>query len=255
MFSIFKKFKKREPIVFVGSRWGMDFLTENCELLNIKILGFVDRFYQPGHTIKGVECIGSELDLLENPQKYGNAKFFLGNSWDGNSRLDKPEESGYALRLERLALIKKLNLPCHNLIHPDTKISKGATFGTGCYTGRWVDVRDDVKFGDHTTALDYAAFGHDVEMGENCFISVKGFLAGGVIAGNNVFVGCNATAVPGRYGEKLYLGDDVKIHGHAYVVKSMEPGTQALFNGRMLRRRDVTTEDTNDNGGNDKEND
>ena len=47
---------KQKPIIFVGSRWGFDFLTENCELLGIEILGFLDRFYPVGHTIKGVEC-------------------------------------------------------------------------------------------------------------------------------------------------------------------------------------------------------
>ena len=230
---------KQKPIIFIGSRWGFDFLTENCELLGIEVLGFLDRFYPIGHEIKGVRCIGNELDLYDNPKKYADTMFFLGNSWDGNSRAGKPEESGYNLRKERLKLIKDLDLPVHSLIHPDTRISRGSVLGRGAYTGRWVDVRDDVKWGDFCEALDYAAFGHDVEMGENCFVSVKGFLAGGVKAGNNVFIGCNATVVPGRYGENLILGDDVKVHGHAYVVKSMEPGTTALYSGKMMRRNDV----------------
>lgn len=234
---------KPKPIIFVGSRHGFDFLTENCELLGIPVAGFIDRFYPVGHVIKGVECIGSELELLDNPKKFKDAVFFPGNGWDGNSRVDKPEESGYYLRKERIKLIKELNLPCPSLIHPDTKISRGSTFGRGCYTGRWVDVRDDVKIGDFCTALDFAAFGHDVEMGENCFVSVKGFLAGGVKLGNNVFVGCNATVVPGRYGENLTLGDDVKVHGHAYVVKSMEPGTTAMYSGRMSKRNDLGLDD------------
>lgn len=224
------------PIIFVGSRHGFDFLTENCELLGIEVVGFLDRFYSVGHVIKGVECIGSDLELYDNPTKYKDCKFFLGNSWDGNSRAEKPEESGYSLRIMRMKLMEELNLPVHSLIHPETKISRGSTFGKGCYTGRWVDVRDDVHWGNYCEALDYAAFGHDVEMGDNCFVSVKGFLAGGVKAGKNVFVGCNATVVPGRYGEDLILGDDVKVHGHAYVVKSMEPGTTALYSGKMMRR-------------------
>jgi len=234
---------KQKPIIFIGSRHGFDFLTENCELLGIEVLGFLDRFYPKGHVVKGVECIGSDLELYNNLDKYKDARFFLGNGWDGNSRVEKPEESGYNLRKLRIKLIKDLNLPVHNLIHPETKISRGSTFGRGCYTGRWVDVRDDVKFGDFCEALDYAAFGHDVEMGENCFVSVKGFLAGGVKAGNNVFVGCNATIVPGRYGEVLTLGDDVKVHGHAYVVKSMEPGTVATYSGKMIKRSDVNLDE------------
>lgn len=238
---------KQKPIIFVGSRHGFDFLTENCELLGIEVLGFLDRFYPKGHVIKGVECIGSDLELYDNPNKYKDAMFFLGNGWDGNSRIDKPEESGYSLRRMRINLIKELNLPVHSLIHPETKISRGSTFGRGCLTGRWVDVRDGVKFGDFCEALDYAAFGHDVEMGENCFISVKGFLAGGVKAGSNIFIGCNATVVPGRYGEDLILGDDVKVHGHAYVVKSMEPGTVAMYSGKMIRRSDVDQDDIEKN--------
>ena len=239
--------KKQAPIVFVGSRHGFDFLTENCDLLGIEVVGFLDRYFPVGHVIKGVECIGSDLELYDNPTKYKDCKFFLGNSWDGNSRADNPGESGYSLRKMRIDLIEELKLPVHNLIHPETKISRGSTMGHGCYTGRWVDIRDDVKWGNYCEALDYAAFGHDVEMGNNCFVSVKGFLAGGVKAGNNCFVGCNATVVPGRYGETLTLGDDVKVHGHSYVVKSMEPGTTAMYSGKMMRRRDLNHDDIEKN--------
>ena len=238
---------KEKPIIFVGSRYGFDFLTENCELLGIEVVGFLDRFYSKGDAWKGVECIGSDLELYDNPTKYKDCKFFLGNSWDGNSRAENPEQSGYSLRKMRIQLIKDLNLPVHSLIHPETKISRGSTIGRGCLTGRWVDIRDDVHIGDFNEALDYAAYGHDVETGENCFVSVKGFLAGGVKAGNNCFIGCNATVVPGRYGENLILGDDVKVHGHAYVVKSMEPGTMAMYSGKMIRRRDVAEDDTEKN--------
>jgi carbonic anhydrase/acetyltransferase-like protein (isoleucine patch superfamily) len=84
-------------------------------------------------------------------------------------------------------------------------------------------------------------------MGDNCFVSDKGFLAGGVKAGKNVFVGCNATVVPGRYGENLTLGDDVKVHGHAYVVKSMEAGTTAMYSGKMMRRNDVNPDNQEKN--------
>jgi UDP-3-O-[3-hydroxymyristoyl] glucosamine N-acyltransferase len=238
---------KQKPIIFIGSRYGFDFLTENCDLLGIEIIGFLDRFFPVGHVIKGVTCIGSELDLYENPKKYADAKFFVGNSWDGNSRAENPLESGYHLRKQRIQLIKDLDLPVHSLIHPDTRISKGSVLGRGAYTGRWVDIRDDVKWGDFCEALDYAAFGHDVVMGENCFVSVKGFLAGHVIAGNNVFIGCNATVVPGRYNEYLHLGDDVKVHGHAYVVKSMEPGTVAMYSGKMMRRNDINSDEQEGN--------
>jgi acetyltransferase-like isoleucine patch superfamily enzyme len=229
----------QSPIIFIGSRWGWDFLTENCELLGIEVVGFLDKFYAKGDNWKGVECIGSEMELYDNPTKYKDCKFFLGNAWDGNSRAEKPEESGYNLRKQRIKLIKDLDLPVHSLIHPETKISRGSTFGRGCYTGRWVDVRDDVHLGDFNEALDYAAFGHDVKTGENCFVSVKGFLAGGVKTGDNCFIGCNATVVPGRFGGDLTLGNDVKVHGHAYVVKDMPDGTTATFAGYRMRRNDV----------------
>jgi acetyltransferase-like isoleucine patch superfamily enzyme len=230
---------KEKPIIFIGSRHGFDFLTENCELLGIEVVGFLDRFYPKGHVIKGVECIGSDLELYEDPDKYKDCKFFLGNGWDGNSRNDKPEESGYNLRKMRIQLIKDLDLPVHSLIHPETKISRGSTFGRGCYTGRWVDVRDDVTLGDFNEALDYVAYGHDVKTGENCFMSVKAFLAGGVIAKDNVFVGCGATVVPGRYGSTLTLENDVKVHAHALVVKDMPEGTTATFSGHRMRRQDT----------------
>lgn len=237
----FFKSKKPEPIVFIGSRWGFNLLIEICELRDIPVLGFLDRFYY-GNTdqIKGVPCIGSELDLYNNPKKYKDAKFFLGNGWDGNSQLEKnPMENGFHLRLERLALIKQLNLSCHNLIDPSVRIGKDSVIGQGVHLGRWVSVRDGVHIADHCAALDMAIFGEDVRLGENTYVSAKGFVAGGITVGENVYIGTNATLVSANPNEPMHIGDNVKIHAHALVHRSMAPNTTATFTGKMLRRQDL----------------
>lgn len=238
MFWLFKK--KPKPIVFIGSRWGFELLLEICRLRDIKVLGCLDQYYY-GNTdeIKGVPVIGSELDLLDNPKKYKDAEFFLANGWDGNSRLDNPKENGYHLRLNRLQLIKDLKLTCCNLIDPDARIGKDTTLGQGIHIGRWVSIRNNVDIGDHCTMLDMSILGENVTLGENTLISAHAFLSGNVKCGRNVYVGSNATVACGRYAEDLVLGDDVKVHAHAAVYKSILPGKTATFTGKVIGRIDL----------------
>lgn len=238
MFWFFKK--KPKPLIFIGGRSGFDLLTEICQLRDIKVIGCLDQYYY-GNTdqIKDVPIIGSELELIDNPRKYKDAKFFIGTGWDGNSRFGKSDENGYHLRLKRLNLIKSLGLECHNLIDPDARIGRNTVLGQGIHIGRWVSIRDHVTIGNHCTMLDLSIVGEETKISDNVLISAHAFVSGKVTIGKNVYIGSNATIAKGRYDENIELGDDVKVHAHAAVYKSIPAGKTATFTGKVIGRIDL----------------
>lgn len=231
-----------QPLVILGARQTWDFITDTCEQLNIPVLGFVDQYYAGRvEELNGLPCLGSELDLVDNPKLFGDAKFFVGSFWDGNSNLESDVLSGYQLRLNRIKFIEDNNLECYTLVDPRSMISKNVEIGEGTYIGRQVNIRAGARIGRHCTITDASGFANDVTLGNNCVLSAGVYLMSNVILGNNVYVGTRATVFNGHSSKQSHvtIGDDCKIHATATVSKDMEPGTTAVYNGRILKRTDV----------------
>lgn len=233
---------KKPPLILLGSRALMDFYVDTCEVLGIELLGFLDQYYW-GNTdeISGVPCIGSELDLLDNPKKYADAQFMIASTWDGNTRFENLEHNGYHLRQQRLQLVETLQLPCYTLIDPRSIVAKNNTIGPGTYIGPMSNIRARNNIGSHVFIHDNVIIAHDVHIGDNCILGVNATIMGGVRLGNNVYVGTSALLVNGKSTKQPYItiGDDCKIHAGSLVQKDMAPGTTATFVGKYLRRTDL----------------
>lgn len=233
---------KQKPLVLVGCRQTWDFIVDTCEQLNIPVLGFVDQYYSGRvDQVDGLPCLGSELDLIDNPKKFGDAKFFVGSFWDGNSNLETTVKSGYELRLERIKLIEDLGLECYTLIDPRSMLSKNVEVAPGTYIGRQVNIRSGARIGRHCVITDASGFANDVTLGNNCVLSAGVYLMSNVILGNNVYIGTRATVLNGHSSKQsnVTVGDDCKIYAHALVTSDMAAGTTALFNGRTIKRQDL----------------
>jgi UDP-3-O-[3-hydroxymyristoyl] glucosamine N-acyltransferase len=231
-----------QPLVIIGARQTWDFITDTCEQLDIPVLGFVDQYYAGRvEELNGLACLGSELDLVDNPKKFGDARFFIGSFWDGNSNIETDVLSGYQLRLNRIKFIEDNKLDCYTLIDPRSMLSKNIEIGAGTYIGRQVNIRAGARIGRHCTITDASGFANDVTIGDNCVLSAGVYLMSNVILGNNVYVGTRATVFNGHSSKQSHvtIGDDCKIHATATVSKDMEPGTTAVYNGRILKRTDV----------------
>ena len=231
-----------QPLVILGARQTWDFITDTCEQLDIPVLGFVDQYYAGRvEELNGLACLGSELDLVDNPKKFGDARFFIGSFWDGNSNIETDVLSGYQLRLNRIKFIDDNKLDCYTLIDPRSMLSKNIEVGAGTYIGRQVNIRAGAKIGRHCTITDASGFANDVTLGDNCMLSAGVYLMSNVILGNNVYIGTRATVFNGHSSKQSHvtIGDDCKIHATATVSKDMEPGTTAVYNGRILKRTDV----------------
>lgn len=236
-------FIKPKPMVLLGSRQTWDFITDTCEQLGIEVLGFLDHnYFGRVDTLDGISCIGTEQDLIKNPNMFADAKFFIGNFWDGNSNIENTDTlTGYQLRLQQLKLISKLKLECHTLIDPRSLLSKDIEFGPGTYVGRGVNIRSGCRIGSHCNILDNSGFANDVTIGDNCVLSAGAYLMSNVTLGNNVYMGTRATVLNGHSSQqdRVYIGDDCKIYAHALVTKNMEPKTVAVYNNRIMKRTDI----------------
>lgn len=233
---------KPKPLVIIGARQTWDFIVDTCDQLEIPVIGFVDQYYA-GRTDmhNGLPCLGSELDLIDNPKKYKDSKFFIGSFWDGNSNIESDVLSGYQLRLNRMQFIKLHNLPCYTLIDPRSMISKTVEIGLGTYIGRGVNIRGGTKIGQHCALTDESVIANDVTIGDNCVLSAGAYLLSGVILKNNVYVGTRATILNGHSSKQLNvtIGDNCKIYAHVLVTNNMEQGTTAAFNNKILKRSDL----------------
>ena len=231
----------QSPLILIGSRQLLDFYKDTCEILGIQILGILDQYYF-GNTesIDNVPVIGSELELIDSPDKYGNAKFMIANTWDGNTRFENIEHDGYNLRLQRLDFVKKLNLPCHTLIDPRSIVAKDNNIGQGVFIGPMCNIRARNTIGEHTFLHDNVIMAHDIKIGSNSILGVNAVIMGNIHIGNNVYVGTSALIVNGKSTKQSHItiGNDCKIHAGALVQKDMVEGTTATFTGKYLRRLD-----------------
>lgn len=234
-----------KPLILIGSRMLMDFYTDTCEVLGRELLGFLDQYYW-GNTesIGGVPCIGSELDLIDNPTKYADAEFMIATTWDGNTRYENLEHNGHHLRQQRLKLVEDLQLPCATLIDPRGILAKNNEIGPGTYIGPMTNIRSRNVIGKHVFIHDNVIMAHDIHIGDNCILGVNATIMGGVRLGNSVYVGTSALLVNGKSTKQPYItiGDNCKIHAGALVQKDMAEGTTATFVGKYLRRTDIDKE-------------
>lgn len=231
-----------KPLVLIGGRQTWDFITDTCDALGVEILGFLDQRYAGRiDELNGIPCLGSELDLVNNPKKFADAKFFLGSFWDGNSNIESDVTSGYHLRLQHMKLVNDLQLDCHTLVDPRGLYSKDIEIAPGTFISRGVNIRGGVRIGKHCNLLDNSGIATDVIMGDNCILSAGAYLMSNVVLGNNVYVGTRATVLNGHSSQqdKVHIRDDCKVYAHALVTKDMDPGTVAVFNNRILKRTDL----------------
>lgn len=230
-----------EPLVIIGGRQTYDWILDTCDRKGIPVLGVLDKFYA-GRVdfIGGLPCLGSELDLIDNPRQFGDAKFFVGSFWDGDST-ETNGMSGYELRLERIRLVEQLGLELYTLVDPRAMLSKDVQIGAGSYVSRGVSIRGGTKIGRHCTLLDGSGIANDVVLGDNCILSAAAGIMSNVTLGKNVYVGTRATVLNGHSTkqDRVAIGDNCKIHAHALVTGDMEPNTTAMFTGRTSKRKDL----------------
>lgn len=116
------------------------------------------------------------------------------------------------------------------MIHPKVHINDYCTIGEGVILYPTASIGPNALVGNFV--FSQSVITHDCVVGPFSTISGGARLTGGTKVGERVFVGSNATIIPGRT-----IGDDAFISAGSVVIRNVKPGTKVF--GNPARRIDI----------------
>ena len=130
-----------------------------------------------------------------------------------------------------VSLLKSRGACFEQIIHPETSLGYFNSIGEGTVMYGKASMTVNIKVGHFVTILS-SGIGHDVTIDNFSTISSYCGINGQVHIGKRVFIGSNATIIPGRT-----IGDDAFISAGSVVIRNVKPGTKVF--GNPARRVDI----------------
>lgn len=220
------------PLIFLGSSHQITIqFTDVCEQLGIPIAGIIDSdYYGNTESLEEIPYIGSEVtaDFDKLKQDYD---FFIGVSHipELQRNIDK--------RLKFIDIVNQYNLPCVNLIDPDTKVSRRAKLGKGIYIGYHSIVESNVSIGDHTQINYLVCIGHDSTIGSNCVFQRGVTMMSQVTIGNNNYFGASSRLLK---TPNMVVGNNCFVHPGIVVMRDISDNEVVSMVGRKVYSAIVT---------------
>jgi len=227
----------QKSLAFIGTRTGADGVILAAKLAGIPIAGWFDRFYHGNQdSFQELPILGSDLEITE--QHRDQYQFFLASHYAGHSSTANPEQNGLALRRQRIQMIRDLELPLANIIHPAAYVDPSAELGRGIYLAYNSVTCARCYVGDFSYLCFSTAIGHDVILEGNNLLLAHCMVGGNVTFKQDAFAGMNSTVAP-RSGQRLVIGEAAKIAAGAVVYDDVEPNQFVSFEGRRRRKLDA----------------
>lgn len=130
-----------------------------------------------------------------------------------------------------VSLLKSRGACFAQIIHPEVSLGEFNSIGEGVVMYAKSGMTVNIKVGHFVTILS-SGIGHDVTIDNFSTISSYCGINGQVHIGKRVFIGSNATIIPGRT-----IGDDTFISAGSVVIRNVKPGTKVF--GNPARRVDI----------------
>lgn len=160
----------------------------------------------------GYPVLGGDVDAMHIRQQYPGVPVCIG--------LDAPDR-----RARLVELYTEAGFSFASLVHPQAKISKSATYGTGAMIGFGAHLSANVGLASHVRINVYANIFHDVQIGAFSTIAPNAAVLGRVRIGAHCYIGAGAVVLP-----DLDIGDTSRIGAQANVTKSVPPGSVMVGN-------------------------
>lgn len=225
---------EQKPVIFLGSSWVMEILTEICDENKIPIAGIIDSDYF-GNTdrVCNIAVIDSE-SCFEDSSKLDyykkNFVFFCAVNWQPvNSEINRRNQ---IKRQKYIDLIRQHGLECTNIIDQRVKISPSAKLGTGIYIGDFVTIEPRVQIEDFVNIFAQCHIGHDCFVGTNTVIQRRCAIAGEIRIESNVFISSNVCLMKGH----SCISQGTFIHECLYLRRGTVPNEIVSLQGSNLRR-------------------
>lgn len=201
------------PLIFLGHSIQVIEFIDTCEMLNIPIAGIIDSDYY-GNTehYEDVPFIGSEHDV-DFAALRRDHDFFVGVSPIPNVPRNLKK------RRDFIDIVKKHDLPCANLIDPESRVNRRLTIGQGVFIGWMVGIGPHVRIGDHCQINCLAGIVHHSQLGENVCLQRRAALISGVTVEDDVILGIDSRV----YKSGVTIGQGAYIHPSITVMRDVQP--------------------------------
>lgn len=185
-------------IILIG---GFIEVFELCDKCGYKIVGLVDNY---DTTKNRYEYLGNDEQFLNDKDKYMSIPLFIVP--------DSPK-----IRKKLFELYEKNGFKFETIVSPDAIVSPSAKIEEGCMiqAGCIISSNAIVKKGTRVNCC--ANVMHDTILGQFTTVAPSAVLLGHVNVGENVYIGANATILPG----KTIVADTV-IGAGAVVTKDVD---------------------------------
>jgi sugar O-acyltransferase (sialic acid O-acetyltransferase NeuD family) len=110
-----------------------------------------------------------------------------------------------------------------NVVHPNACLARSATLEEGVFIGAQAVVGPQAFVASLAIINHGAVVDHDCHIGKYCHVAPHATLGGSVELGDGVFVGSNATLLPG-----IRVGNNAMIGAGAVVTRDVPTGTTVL---------------------------
>lgn len=213
-----------KPIIFLGGSQQVLEIHETCELLGLVVAGIIDDDYF-GNTehFEGIPYIGSEKTADWDSLKEKFDFFVTVNPVPGSDR-------NIFKRKNFINLVDRFDLPCVNIVDPDSRISPRTHMGAGIYVGYHVQIAPKCIIGDHCQIHSIAAIMHDVQIGRNSIINRAASVISNINIGDNVYVAPWAKLAKSH----INIGSDSVIKTGVMVFRDTNQGEIVSAGSRKI---------------------
>jgi acetyltransferase-like isoleucine patch superfamily enzyme len=223
-----------KPLIFLGSSWVLELLTETCAENSIDVAGIIDSDYFGntaslcGLPVLDTETVFEQSEKLEYYKK--NFTFFCAVNWQPIQ--DSINQRNCKKRKYLIDLIDHYDLPCTNIIDSRSKISPSVVLGKGIYVGEFVSINPKTKIQDYVSIYGQTSIGHDCEIGRNTVVQRRCCLTGDLIVESDVFVASNVCILKNH----SRIAHGTFVHECIYLRRSTLPNEIVSLDGANLRR-------------------
>lgn len=217
------------PIIFLGSSQQIWEFLEVCDRTGQVPVGIIDKdYYGNTASIEGIPYIGAE-DAVDFNELKKDHDFFIGVSY---LPLPFPERNKER-RSMFIDIVDQYNLPCANIIDPDTRVYRGATLGKGIFMAYTAVVGAYASIGDHTQLAGASGVGHHTTVGKNVIFQRQSGVISHATVGDNAYFCIGARCLK-HYG--MTIGANSLIHPGVIVMRDIEPGEVVSLTGRNPKK-------------------
>jgi sugar O-acyltransferase (sialic acid O-acetyltransferase NeuD family) len=192
----------------------------NARTPTFDFVGFIDERHDNEALVvaRGARIVGSLATVCERDR---NTRYVIGiGSGDTRRSIDRQlTEWGFEAAV---------------LVHPDTTIGEGVTFGAGAVIAAGVRITTNVTLGRHAHVNVNASVSHDCRLADYVTISPGVTVSGTVSIGEGTLMGAGSTVI-----QNLSIGAWATVGAGAVVVTDLDPAVTAV--GIPARPRPAAT--------------